>query len=308
MKITSSGHTCHLACGTDTRPGEDWATHFARLRRHVAGVRAATSSTTDDGEGDPGATFALTLRLTTVTLAELEDGETLDRLRAWLDAERCHVVTLGAADPAPDDGSPPADDHVPDWSGALRLDYTRRLMTLLARLDPPDARGSISTPLGLLGPRPTPEREAAMVENLLRALAHGLALERDTGARVELALRPEPGTRLANADAVVSFVEGRLLGTAGVQRMAALTGLAASGARQALHRHLGICHDACRSAVEFESPLEALERYAASDIEVLKLELGSALHVRRVNEAALRRLQRFDEPRRLRRLFGRGHR
>ena len=54
-----------------------------------------------------------------------------------------------------------------------------------------------------------------------------------------------------------------------------------------VHRHIGLCFDACHMAVEFEDPAGALERLMAAGIRVCKVQISSALRVR--SRGSLRR-------------------
>ena len=271
VKILSNGRTSHLSyCSNVHHPGRAGtrtSPSFAVTCRRCA----TRSPTAPGGRPDSGTggerrdAFGHRPPLAARALGELEDEATFARFRAWLDAERCYVFTINGFPYGAFHGrAVKADVYRPDWSEPARLDYTCRLATLLARLDPPDAHGSISTLPARSSRGPRPPREAAIVENLLRAVAHCARLERDTGAHVALALEPEPRCLLETADEAARFVEERLLATVPVQRLAALASLSASAARRALHRHLGVCHDVCHSAVEFEAPRAAFDRYAAA--------------------------------------------
>lgn len=294
MRILSDARVSHLSYCTNVHPGEDWERHFDELRRHVPGVRYALAA------GHPGRLeepFGIGLRLAARALATLETPDAFARFRAWLEREGCYVFTVNGFPYGAFHGEPVKSNvYRPDWSEPARLDYTRRLATLLARLDPPDAHGSISTLPGTFAAWADAEREGAIVENLLSAVAHCVALERDSGVRISLAIEPEPCCLLETAEETARFFEERLLVTSAVQRLAALADLSAADARRALRRHVGVCHDVCHSAVEFEAPGEALDRYAAAGIDVVKLQLSSALALEDVNEVALRQLARFDEP------------
>ena len=293
MKIRSNGRDTHLSYCTNVHPGERWTAHFAELREHVPAVRDAVlgaGSAADER-------FGIGLRLSARALAELEMPDAFARFEGWLRDERCYVYTVNGFPFGTFHGEPvKANVYRPDWSEPARLDYTCRLATLLARLAPPENHGTISTLPGTFKPWNDPDREAAIVENLLRAVAHCVSVERDSGVHIALAVEPEPCCLLETGEETIAFFEERLLSMGGVSRLAALASLSAPAARRALGRHLGVCHDVCHSAVEFEPPRETLARYAASGIEVFKLQLSSALRVPNVNEAALRRLSRFDEP------------
>ena len=293
MRIVSGGRIAHLAYCSNVHPGRSWDGHFAELREHVPAVRDALLRR----RGESVEAFGIGLRLSARALVELEEAAAFERFRAWLDDEGCEVFTVNGFPYGAFHGEPvKADVYRPDWSEPARLDYTCRLATLLARLGPPEDYGTISTLPGTFKAWTNPDREARIAENLLRAVAHCMALEREVGVRIALALEPEPCCLFETAEETARYFEDRLLAREGVERLASLSGSTAHTARRALHRHLGVCHDVCHSAVEFEAPGEAFARYAASGIAVTKLQLSSALRLPAVDAATLERLAPFDEP------------
>lgn len=289
MRILSGREDAHLSYCTNVHPGVCWHEHLAELRRHVPEIRR---STVDDDDTPMG----LGLRVSSRALAELESPSAMAEFQDWLASERLYVFTINGFPYGPFHGQPVKEAvYRPDWSEPERLDYTCRLANLLARLDPPDAFGSISTLPGTFAAWNDPVREQAIVTNLLKVVAHCVGLERDTGVRIAIAIEPEPCCLLETVEQTVRFFERRLLSMKGIAELVGFTGMATRDARQALHRHLGVCHDACHSAVEFEHPVDVLARYEEAGIDVVKLQLSSALRVTRINESALRRLERFDE-------------
>jgi len=315
MRIGQGDTAAHLSYCSNVHPGEDWPAHFAQLREHIPAVRDAMrrrdraperradpgppgphGSASDDGAG-VDAPFGIGLRLSARALSNLENDAAFAEFRAWLDAEDAYVFTINGFPFGPFHGEAvKADVYRPDWSETARLDYTCRLASLLARLEPPDRFGSISTLPGTFKAWTSSERETAIADNLLKAVAHCVRLERDSGVRIALAIEPEPCCLLETAEETAAFFETRLSNPDGVRRLATLAGLDACDARQALRRHLGVCHDVCHSAVEFESPSDAFARYAGSGVDVVKLQLSSALKLTDVTEKTLRHLARFDEP------------
>jgi hypothetical protein len=100
---------------------------------------------------------------------------------------------------------------------------------------------------------------------------------------------------LETTEEAARFFEAHLLSRGGIARLAALSGLAAGAAEEAVQRHLGLCYDVCHAAVEFEDPAASLARLRRSGIGVHKLQLSSALRIPRVDAAAVARLRPFDE-------------
>jgi hypothetical protein len=139
-----------------------------------------------------------------------------------------------------------------------------------------------------------PAAVAALVDNLLQAAAHLVAIERSAGRRIALALEPEPCCFLETVEETLAFFEARLFGRAPLARFADLAGLAASEAEPALRRHLGVCYDVCHGAVEYEDPVAALERLRRAGIAVPKIQLSAAMRVPHISGERVALLAPFD--------------
>lgn len=156
--------------------------------------------------------------------------------------------------------------YLPAWWDPRRLDYTRRLATILEGLLPPsETLGSISTlPIGWPD-NPLARDETVTDQRLetaaanLRSVADDLAeIESRTGRRIVLAIEPEPGCVLDTADDVIDWFERHLPETRH-------------------RRYLTVCHDICHAAVMDESQSDVLRRYAAAGIGVGKVQVSSAI-------------------------------
>jgi sugar phosphate isomerase/epimerase len=170
--------------------------------------------------------------------------------------------------------------YEPDWRDARRLAYSDRLATLLAALLPAEAGlyGSVSTVPGAFRPRAgAPGDLAAIAEHLLRHVATLVALEAETGRSIRLALEPEPWCVLETVADAVAFFGAHLYSDAAVARVATLTGRTHGASATALHRHLGLCFDACHMAVEFADPADALARLAAAEIAIVKVQVSAGM-------------------------------
>ena len=289
MRVGTGGAAAHLSYCTNVHAGTTWPEAFAALAGHVPRVRDATL--------DAPAPFGLGLRLSHEHLVALEAPGELDRFRDWLGEESLYAFTVNGFPYGAFHGvAVKANVYRPDWTTPERLDYTRRLATLLAGLDPADGRATISTLPGTYAAWARAGTEEAIARGLVDAAVHCARLERNTGTRVGIAIEPEPDCLFETVHGLAAFFDGPLRANAALERAARALGTTRSGAEQALARHLGACHDACHSAVEFEAPEAALEVYAAAGIEVMKLQLSSALKLARADDAALAHLARFDEP------------
>ncbi|HEY0195039.1 MAG TPA: metabolite traffic protein EboE, partial [Kofleriaceae bacterium] len=245
--------------------GESWAEVAANLREHVVAVKARVS---------PHAPFGVGLRLSARAAQELTDGG-LAELRALLAAHDLYVFTINGFPYGTFHGVPVKEAvYRPDWREPERLAYTRQLADLLAQLLPQGVDGSISTVPGCFRPRgDDPRALAEIAENLRAAAAHCAAIERRTGARITIAIEPEPCCVIETlAEAIALFTEH-------------LRGVS----------HLGLCLDACHAAVEYEDLPAALAALAAAGVPIAKLQLSAGLRVAPVGPAQRAELVRFAD-------------
>ena len=312
----------HLSYCTNVHPGESWEEIFAALRTHVPAVRRALiDGCCEDGRDgtsgapEPGLTdgmtngtadggvrlaaakaFGIGLRLSHDSLTELEDADRLATFRAWLADTGCYVFTINGFPYGPFHGQPvKADVYRPDWTEPARLDYTCRLATLASRLGAPEQHITISTLPGTYKAWAEGAQQA-IAANLLACAAHCMGLRERTGVHVGIALEPEPCCLLETAEEACTFFTDWLHTDAACARVARAARVSIPDAAEGIRQHLGMCHDVCHSAVEFEPPLAAIERYRHAGIRVMKLQLSSALRLAPADAAARAALTAFDEP------------
>lgn len=262
------GPRAHLAYCTNVHPGEDWAQVRASLEGPVAEVRARVA------QGHP---WALGLRLSGPAADTLaSDPAERAWLRRWLERHDAYVFTVNAFPRGPFHGRRVKEAaYQPDWSQPERVDYTLRVAALLAEIAPPGIEPTVSTvPVGHLA---APPDVAAARANLTRCREGLERLAERTGARVRLALEPEPMCVLGTAAEAVDFLGDHL------------------ASDPASRGWLGVNLDACHHAVEFEDPAAALRAFRAAGIPVLKAHLSAALALP-PTPAALERLAAMDEP------------
>ena len=164
--------------------------------------------------------------------------------------------------------------YQPTWADQPRLEYTLKLAELQSQLLPEGATGSISTlPLGWPTDgfaqtwNPGDEETVAQAANQLRRCAEALfRLYDSTGRKIRLAIEPEPGCLIDNAVGAVEFFE-RFLATG------------SSLGDDRIREYIGICHDICHSAVQFEPQRTALELYAQHEVDVVKVQVSSAIEI-----------------------------
>jgi len=264
------GH--HLAYCTNIHRGETWAETFHALQTHTLAVRERVC---------PGAPFGLGLRLSAQAAADLNDNAAKREFRRWLDKNSCYVFTIN--------GFPYGQFHQirvkedvyrPDWATPERLAYTNLLFDLLADLLPPGVEGSVSTlPGSFKGFQPDATAQAAIRQNIWRAVEHVARRAEQSGRTLHLGLEPEPLCLLETSAETVAFFGQLRDEHPGDERLA---------------RHLGVNYDTCHLAVEFEEPAEALDRFIRHGIKISKIHLSSALKVR-PTPAGRAALQRFTD-------------
>jgi sugar phosphate isomerase/epimerase len=261
--IHPDGSVVHLAYCTNVHPAEDVDGVIGQLERFAAPVREELGTER----------LGVGLWLAAPAAAELVgDDAAVERLRAALERLGLEAVTFN--------GFPYQGFHdevvkqrvyVPDWTTAERREFTVALARILTRLLPEDVTdGSVSTlPLAWREGFGADEARAARVE--LEATVEALRrLAEETGKRVRVAVEPEPGC-------AIETVAGLVEGIAGLDEEV-----------------VGICLDACHSAVQFESPADALARLSAAGVPIVKMQASAAL---RVEPARIGELADFVEPR-----------
>lgn len=292
MKIQHrpSGTDTHLSYCTNIHAGSTWDEAFAALQTHVPAVRDACLSR------EPGDAFGLGLRLSYAHLETLEQPQRLEEFLSWIERENLYVFTINGFPYGNFHGETVKSDvYRPDWTQVERLDYTLRLATLASQLCQGSESVTISTLPGTYKAWAAGS-EPGIARHWLDCVVHCQHIERDTGVCVSIAIEPEPCCLLETASEVVDFFADWIQTDAARAYVAREAQCSQEDAAAAIQRHLGVCHDVCHSAVEFEPALAAVERYAIAQIPVLKLQLSSALRLDPASPAARRALSRFDEP------------
>jgi sugar phosphate isomerase/epimerase len=263
----------HLGYCTNIHPANGWTEVLAGVRENAPAVRAAL--------GVRGA-FGLGLRLSGAESRELQQGDRLAAFRELLEAEGLYVFTINGFPHGSFHGQPvKADVHAPDWRSEERVAYTVRLAEILRRLLPAGIEGSISTnPLSYAAwiRRDDDAEWDACARNLARVAAALAAIESEDGTLIHVDLEPEADGLLADCAELEAFYVERLL-TTGARELARALGIGLEQARERLRRHIGVCFDACHSAVAYETPETAIARLRSAGIPIGKVQLSSALSV-----------------------------
>jgi hypothetical protein len=247
---------------TNIHPGEGAEETFSNLYSPLLKVKTAVS---------PDKPFPIGLRLS--NRASLEtDRKTSEKFSEWCKEHDCYVPTIN--------GFPFGDFHggtikeavyAPDWRCPERVEYTKRLASLLIEWLPEGITGSISTlPVGFR--KHISQSDSSLIrKNIIDVLVHIESLCHRHGKEIVLALEPEPGCFLETTEDVLKFF--------GFMKLP-----------EGLSRFLGICYDCCHQAVEFEDPAVSLSLLAEAGIRIAKVQTSSALCLNSFDRELLRRI------------------
>ena len=253
-------HGLHLAYCTNIHPAETWAETFDALKHHTLATRARVMN----GSGAP---YAIGLRLSDAASRELVQPEVLRMFREWLQENGCYVFTINGFPFGQFHGARVKEQvYRPDWSSPARLEYTQRLVTILADLlavAPTGCEGSVSTlPGSFKGFRLNDEEQCAIRQNLWSCVEHLAEGSERCGRMLHLGLEPEPLGLFENTAETLAFFE----------RMA---DECPGHLRGQWREHLGVNYDVCHFACEYEEPDFAA--FAARGIRISKIHLSAAL-------------------------------
>ncbi|MEL6268413.1 MAG: metabolite traffic protein EboE [Chloroflexota bacterium] len=285
----------HLSYCTNIHPATTWNGVFDTLKQYAPPLKASLS---------PEAPFGIGLRISGDESRELLEGENLSQFKQWLDDNHLYVFTInGFPYGAFHRERVKEDVHTPDWRTQDRVDYTVRLVDILATLLPEFEReGSISTsPLSYAKwiDRSDDETWQLLTRNVITVVQRMMQVREASGAFIHLDLEPEPNGLLQSSTELVTYFEDWLL-KYGAAYLAQESDMSEDAARTVLLDHVRVCFDTCHVALMYEDPAEVLARYDAVGIKVGKIQISSALRVPLPEDGAKREelaiaLERFKE-------------
>lgn len=294
MKLNNT----HISYCTNIHAGASWADHFAQLQSYLPTIKGAVS---------PDAAFGLGLRLSAEACADLAEPENLAAFQAWLAEQDVYIFTLNGFPFGVFHLKRVKDDvHFPDWTTALRKDYTIALFKLLHQLTPDQPEAGIST--SPLSYRFWFEEGTAAWDTMLATCTQQLVevadflhqQEEETGKYLHLDIEPEPDGVLENGEEFLSWYRDHLLPKA-IIHFQEVYALDAERAKEIVNRYICICYDVCHIALGYEDHEELMNALAADGIRIGKFQISSALKVELSDskEERLRKqavLAEFDEP------------
>ena len=277
----------HLSYGTLVHPADNWDELWTSLNTYLPRIKERVA---------PNEQFGVSLRLAAESVATLRaDPDVRSELRAFLDANDLYVYTVNAFPYGSFKGRAVKEQvYEPDWRSRERADYTIGVADVLAEITDPSISPSIqSSPLAF---KPKVEDEGyveAMIDNVLRVVAHLIALRARTGRLVRLALEPEPYCYLETTAETLECYRQYLYSGSAATRLSSLTGLPLSEAHGALREHLGITFDICHQAVVFDDIPASLRAINDAGIPIFKLQAAAALYIPQVGEELIEALSQF---------------
>jgi hypothetical protein len=301
MKI-STNKNFHLTYCTNIHPGEEWNKVFDNLKQYIPSLRAQLVNSNPQllqEVGDFAAhqnPFGIGLRLADVAAKELLQGNNLTEFQSWLSDRNLYVFTLN--------GFPFGGFHwqvvkdqvyAPDWSKQERLDYTIKLVHILAQLLPSGVEGSISTlPLSYKPWFKGNQLFQASVTSsstlrIAELVAEMIKIRQETGKNIHLDLEPEPDGLLENSAEVIDYFQTYLLPIGGDYLVKHL-GISFEAAELHLLNHVRVCYDTCHFAVEYEDPRTVFDKFKLAGIQVGKIQISAALQVKIPTQLKQRRL------------------
>ena len=134
---------------------------------------------------------------------------------------------------------------------------------------------------------------ASYTNNVLRVVAHLIALEAKTGRTVRLALEPEPFCFLEIIDETIDYFTDHLYAGARSRSSPSSRTSRSPKPNEALRRHLGIVYDICHQAVEYENISESLQKLVDAGVPIFKLQEAAALYMPEVTQPVVDTLKRY---------------
>ena len=277
----------HLTYSTLVHPADNWEQLYHSLVTYLPKVKARIAG---------NKSFGVCIRLSASSAQTLaHSAAERDKLKKFLADNDMYIYTANAFVYGHFKGAAVKEQvYEPDWRSEERTQYTINVADVLADVCPPGTAPSIQTaPLGFKARVTGTDVVASYTENVLRVVAHLIALEAKTGRIVQLALEPEPFCFLETTDETVAYFKDHIFTGQAAERLAKLAHIPVAEAIGALRRHLGIVYDICHQAVEYEDITASLQKLVDAGVPIFKLQEAAALYVAEVTQGAVDTLKRY---------------
>jgi sugar phosphate isomerase/epimerase/SAM-dependent methyltransferase len=259
----------HLTYCLNVHPGETWAENFSAIKTHALAVRAIVA---------PGVPFGFGLRLSRQAAETLMDANIRADFKGFLSANDLYAFTINGFPYGAFHGTRVKEAvYQPDWRTRERVDYTLMLAEILADLLPEGVPGSISTVPGAYRAAVTDDRDRATIAAALGQMAGALErLSQERGREISVGLEPEPDCLIETTDEMIAFMQQDMTAAA-LPVVCRELGLAKPRAEAVIRRRIGLCLDTCHSAMQFETPADALRKAIDAGVHVCKIQVSAAL-------------------------------
>ena len=293
--ITAYGQLTYC---TNIHGGEGWEEHFESLKQNFPKIKNAVS---------PSRPMGIGLRLADLASKVLMKERRLTEFRDWLKAEGGYVFTMnGFPFGAFHDTRVKEQVHAPDWTTTERLEYTKRLFSILTGLLPDGMDGGIST--SPLGYRHDYICDAAKWQSMRRIATAQIAevaeflyrICENQGRELHLDIEPEPDGVLETGEEFLNWYIQELVPVA-TTHFSKTFGMNSEAAERALKRHVRLCYDVCHFALGYEQHAQILDRLNRHGIKIGKFQISAAVKARLPEEETERNrvgveFMKFDEP------------
>ena len=268
MRLPVKGHLTYCS---NIHPGESWEEVWWSIQSHLPVVKQNVS---------PHQPMGIGLRLSNQASIDLEKSG-ISHLMEWMEAKGFYVFTMNGFPFGGFHGQRVKDEvHKPDWTSDARVDYTKRLFDLLAKMLPPGIDGGISTsPLSykLWWSKDQQQRVLkAATDNLLKIVLQLRKHYEESGKLLHLDIEPEPDGLIENSKETVDYFNQWLI-PIGTKQLSKTLGITSQEAETIIRRHITICYDVCHFAVAYESPTEVIQLFKQQGITIGKIQISSAL-------------------------------
>jgi hypothetical protein len=284
----------HLTYCSNIHPGEKWDDHFKALKENIPYIRQQLA---------PGEPFALGLRLANDASIELVTPERLAEFKSWLAENNVYITVINGFPYGGFHATRVKDDvHTPDWTTTDRVEYTKRLFTILSQILPDETEGGVSTPplsYRLWWNTEEAKRNTINIatKNILTIIDHLISIEKESGKVMHLHIEPEPDGILDNTVDFVNWYRDDLL-PAGITYLKEKYGFSEEKGKETILHYIRLCYDICHAAVAFEEPEDILNRLNEIGIKVGRIQVSSALKVDFSTNPKTKyeAIKAFDEP------------
>lgn len=293
MLISQKGH---LSYCTNIHAGESWQAVFKSIETHCIPVKKKVALDQPFGIG---------LRLSYQAAVELAEGDNLEIFKDWLLQNEMYVFTMNGFPYGNFHNEAVKDKvHLPDWTDAKRLDYTKLLFTILSKLLPSGIEGGISTsPLSYkhwyTSDSSLNQARQTATKQLAEVVLQLVEFHENENIMMHLDLEPEPDGIIENSDEYIAFFEEYLL-KEGAELLASNLGCSLLQAKTYMRNHVQLCYDVCHFAIGFEESEEVLQKMEKHGLKIGKLQISAALKCSVSPNTAVEELQEclraFDEP------------